>query len=263
VAGSLMGACSNDVTGGGNGGGGTGGTTTSSSSATTTSTTTTTDTNDTCDPGCLSPSCLTGEELTATGTVDGSTLTISFGTVWEEYCFEGWPSDPVVVVDAELGTLGDVTTDATGGVVITIQLADGATGGTVSVELALQVEQATSCSVSTTVDCALTRAFEVTLSDAGAPQIARRSDSPAPTLERRPPMKLTLAESHGTEATVRVSGVPADVPLRFVVSEGTLAADGTTARWHLPERPGLYQVQVVAERDGLVAVDQLVLEVRG
>lgn len=214
-----------------------------------------------CDPACMSP-CPTAESVNATGTVDGTTLTITFSATQMSICFDSWVDQPTVVVASELGTLVDATTDDQGDVTIVIELADPLTAGTVSVDLGFRIEVAMDCSSSTTESCQLSRVFDVSFSNTGEPEIALREDAPEPVLEHRPPMRLSFVEAEGTQATVRVQGVPADLPFRFEVTGGAVRVDGATAVWQLPERPGWYQIEAVAEQGGLLATDALIVEVR-
>jgi len=254
LAGTSLGACGNEVSGPGEGG--QGGTSVSSGSTSSSG-------HVSCDPACAGVMCPTAAELQPSGEVTGSTLamTVAVPVDYGSDCFDGWGGDPVVTVAPELGTLTSATlVDMT--VEIVIELAAGTTGGEVALEIEPLVEVGYGCEGPTTQSCPLTRTFDVFIDQNGEPEITRREELDEPALERRPAMRLAFVQGRGTEATVQVQGIGADLPLSFDVTDGEVQAEGQTARWQLPERAGWYQIEAVAECGGVLATDALVVEVR-
>lgn len=267
VAGVGMGACGDEVTVyDGQGGASTGTTNTGGTAGSTTVSTssTTTTGHEHCDPACAGVTCPQPQQLQPSGTLVGTTLTmaVDLPQYIGSMCLEEWAGAPTVTVDAELGTLVSTTANDDGTIEIVIEMAPGSTGGEVTVEMEPVVVSAWDCDSSTLEHCQITRTFTVAIGPDGDPVISRLEGVDDPALQRRPPMRLTFVEGHGTEATIEVQGAPADLALRFDVTDGEVQAEGSTARWRLPERAGWYQIEVVAERDGVLATDALMVEVR-
>ncbi|PKN49984.1 MAG: hypothetical protein CVU63_00590 [Deltaproteobacteria bacterium HGW-Deltaproteobacteria-20] len=208
------------------------------------------------DPACFPiycPSVEDGSFMYPEATLDGSTLRVVIQTYYSDGSFDG---SVEITVDPALGTL--LSTETTGyDVTIEIELAPGTTGGDLVFDGVLRDE----CYSGSGELCDVRRSFHVELSDGGAPKISRRQ-APQSPLQLRPRVALTLVETGDLWARVQASGAPRDATISFDVTDGSISTQGADALWTLPERPGLYQVEVVVQYGGSIATEAVVLEVR-
>lgn len=194
-----------------------------------------------------------GSSIKPEAALDGSTLTIRLRTF---LYYESWEQPIEVEVEPALGTL--VSSEVQGDdIVILVELAPGATGGDIVFDGVRKDE----CSYGSGEVCDVHRTFHVDLADGGQPAISRRLE-PERALELRPRVKLALVETGDAWARVRALGAVGGATVRFEAAQGTLDAEGAEARWSLPGRPGLYQLEVVVQKGGAIATDAVIVEVR-
>lgn len=185
-----------------------------------------------------------GDTLVVTNaTVAGTQLSAEIG---HQGVASAWWDALPVVTNVVGGALVSVVVQDGYPAVVTIDL--GAATGSGSFTLAGTLTDGTNtCAVSRTFD------FEVTAQGATVAEVV------LPLGDRRPAgIVVVRREDHEVELGAAGSG-PAK--LTWAATGGTLTADGERARWRLPKEPGLYQVELVVERESGLAVDTLTLEV--
>jgi len=193
-----------------------------------------------------------GQSLDPKSTLDGTTLRIEL----KNYSDTSWEGPVEITVDPALGT--HLSTETMGNdVTIEIELAPGATGGDLVFDAAVR----DNCFLGPQEICDVHRTFHVELIEGVGPVISQLQ-TPEPSLQLRPRVALAVVETGDLWARVQASGAPRDATISFDVTDGSITAQGADALWTLPERPGLYQVEVIVQQGGSIATEAVVLEVR-
>lgn len=109
--------------------------------------------------------------------------------------------------------------------------------------------------------CAFSRTFEIELGAAGV-TISLRPNTQLPLQARQRAEIVITQRNERTLYLEAQSPYKGDTTFEWEVTGGELVSDGHSARWQLPDRPGLYQIELVMDYgiDGL-AFDSLTLEV--
>lgn len=185
-----------------------------------------------------------GGTLSASATANGSKITITINS------FNGqWKSTPSVsnVVGATVVSITSNFGEAT--IVLDTSSDAGGDAGTTSGSFTLKGNL-----TDNTNTCPVARTFSFN----GA-QITQREDMPP---RDQTPATIEMMGRDEREVRLRTLGVKTDDTVVWTVTDGELRHEGGHVRWILPEEPGLYQVEVLVDRDrNGVALDTLVMEV--
>lgn len=186
-----------------------------------------------------------GQALSATGTYDGTTLSITLN--YSD--FYGWDAAPTVAALSGM-TIDSVDSTELYAIQITATFDAGATTGQ------FEVSGKTSDGETT---CDVVRVFTVTV-DGTAVEITRREDLP---LAPRRHASIEMLRRDGLEVDLRASGAAAGERVAWTPTAGAVEVSETGhARWRLPPEPGVYQVEMLIDRgDEGFSLDTLAIEV--
>ena len=200
-----------------------------------------------------------GQMMKAEGSVVGDVLTVTFSFDHYVEGSQGWDGKPTIYASQGLGMVTGVEVQGET-LVVTVKSFVGSDGGQLFFDGKLAGFGGPPSYG--TIDCAVSRVFEVKFVVGGAPTIAENTAAPALPLEQRPKLALTLVGADGLDARVRAAGVLEGSDVELDTTGGAVTREGDFLRWRLPAEPGLYQLEVVMRRGGAIATSALAVEVR-
>jgi hypothetical protein len=208
-------------------------------------------------PPLVCPEVAKGEPLSASATLSGTELKVQIDIF--DLLSGAWVDRPSVT-DLMGATLKDVALDAgKGRALVTLTLdAPNQKRGAFTVKGEVTDYSGKRCPVE--------RRFTFTIEQSGV--IVAQAGRALP-LSAREPVTIALAGRQGGVVELRAEGAGPGARLSWTATAGQLDASGSDpgpgpgiVRWTLPDEPGLYQVEVLADRgDAGVTLDVLTLEV--
>jgi hypothetical protein len=191
----------------------------------------------------------TGQSLSATGTLNGQALTITITDATQS----GWAGTPSISAVTG-GTLGGVTIDSMGRVVVSITTdAPTTPSGSFTLTGALSGGEGETCPV--------TRTFDWTNQGSEGVIVSMRDDDLP--LGARGRASIVVMRREGREVELHAAGATGGAAVGWTATGGAVDARAhDRVTWRLPEEPGLYQIELLVDRgrEGL-CVDTLTLEV--
>jgi hypothetical protein len=188
-----------------------------------------------------------GGTVSATASLSGSTLTVTVTFLGNG----SWIGKPTVT-DVAGAKLVSVTAEPQSNQ-LPVELDVTSMPATGSFTLHGQVSDGTTT-------CALERTFTFSTSDGGGIEVSEL-DRTLP-LRVGVPAAIVLTSREGRAVRLAPRGAGAGSRVTWTATAGHVAVHGDGgATWTLPAEPGLYQVELLVERDDVLALDTLALEV--